>query len=156
MGTNAAEIHSNRSQQQRREALDGFRCGRYRVLVATDIASRGIDVKGIELVLNYDLPASSDDYVHRIGRTARAGEKGHAITFALPYEKRGIWAIERLIRKNLPISKLPELAHVQVPANIPMQEERETRVPRQRTSYFPPRGQNNRFRKAGGFKKYSY
>ena len=72
MGHRAAEIHSNRSLGQRREALDGFKSGRYRVLVATDIASRGIDVVGIELVLNYDLPDDPGDYVHRIGRTARA------------------------------------------------------------------------------------
>ena len=69
MGHNAAEIHSNRSLAQRRDALEGFRSGKYRVLVATDIAARGIDVRGIELVLNYDLPSQSEDYVHRIGRT---------------------------------------------------------------------------------------
>ena len=108
MNINAAEIHSNRSLAQRREALDGFKSGKYRVLVATDIASRGIDVVGIELVLNYDLPQTSDDYVHRIGRTARAGAAGHAITFAVPGEQREIRSIERLIRKTLPVSKLPE------------------------------------------------
>jgi ATP-dependent RNA helicase RhlE len=67
----AAEIHSDRSQAQRNEAMDGFRIGRYRVPVATDIAARGIDVSGIELVVNYDLPAYGEDYVHRIGRTGR-------------------------------------------------------------------------------------
>ena len=108
-GIRAAEIHSNRSLNQRREALEGFRSGRYRVLVATDVASRGIDVKGIELVVNYDLPSSSDDYVHRIGRTARAGSGGHAISFAMPGERNEVRNIERLIRKNLPISELPEL-----------------------------------------------
>ncbi|MFA4890290.1 MAG: DEAD/DEAH box helicase [Candidatus Paceibacterota bacterium] len=108
-GVSAAEIHSNRSLNQRREALAGFKSGRYRTLVATDIASRGIDVSGIELVVNYDLPSTSDDYVHRIGRTARAGASGHAITFAKPDEFREIRAIERLIRKSLPVSKLPEL-----------------------------------------------
>ncbi|MBI3684841.1 DEAD/DEAH box helicase [Candidatus Azambacteria bacterium] len=107
-----AEIHSNRSLSQRREALDGFKFGKYRVLVATDIASRGIDVKGIELVLNYDLPSSSDDYVHRIGRTARAGAEGHAITFAMPDEGSEVHAIERLIRKSLPVAKHPDLPHV--------------------------------------------
>ena len=109
MGITAAEIHSNRSLNQRREALNGFKIGKYRVLVATDIASRGIDVVGIELVLNYDLPSTSNDYVHRIGRTARAGASGHAITFAMPGENREIRAIERLIRKPIPVSKLPEL-----------------------------------------------
>ncbi len=109
MGVLAAEIHSNRSLGQRREALEGFKTGKYQVLVATDIASRGIDVVGIELVVNYDLPSSSDDYVHRIGRTARAGAGGHAISFAMPGEQREIRGIENLIRKSLPISKLPEL-----------------------------------------------
>ncbi|MBI3305277.1 DEAD/DEAH box helicase [Candidatus Parcubacteria bacterium] len=109
MSHSAAEIHSNRSLGQRRDALDGFKSGKYRVLVATDIAARGIDVQGIELVLNYDLPAHSEDYVHRIGRTARAGAEGHAISFVLPEEQREVRSIERLIRKSLPVSKLPEL-----------------------------------------------
>ena len=112
MGIRASEIHSNRSLNQRREALDGFKTGRYRVLVATDIASRGIDVIGIELVLNYDMPSSSNDYVHRIGRTARAGAGGHAITFAVPGEQGEVRSIERLIRKSLPVAKLPELPHI--------------------------------------------
>ncbi len=109
MGHNAAEIHSNRSLAQRREALDGFKSGRYRVLVATDIASRGIDVAGIGLVLNYDLPANPEDYVHRIGRTARAGAGGHAISFATPDQKGEIRQIERLISKTLKISPVPNL-----------------------------------------------
>ena len=108
LGVNAAEIHSNRTLGQRRDALEGFKRGKYRVLVATDIASRGIDVRGIELVVNYDLPASSEDYVHRIGRTARAGAGGHAIAFALPTERHAVRAIERLTRKSLPVSVLPE------------------------------------------------
>ena len=86
-GHTAAEIHANRSLGQRRDALEGFKNGRYRVLVATDIAARGIDVQNIELVVNYDLPQSAEDYVHRIGRTARAGETGHAISFARPNQR---------------------------------------------------------------------
>lgn len=109
MGHSVSELHSNRSLTQRREALDGFRNGKYRVLVATDIAARGIDVRGIELVLNFDLPDNRDDYVHRIGRTGRAGSVGHAITFATPQERNDVRGIERLIRTTIPFSKLPEL-----------------------------------------------
>jgi ATP-dependent RNA helicase RhlE len=109
LGHTAAEIHSNRSLNQRREALEGFKNGRYRILVATDIAARGIDVKGIELVINYDLPSNPEDYIHRIGRTARAGATGHAISFAMPDERRDVQDIERLMRATLPFSKLPEL-----------------------------------------------
>ena len=109
MGHTAAEIHSNRSLSQRREALEGFKNGKYRILVATDIAARGIDVKGIELVLNFDLPGTAEDYVHRIGRTARAGGTGHAISFATPEQRSDVRGIERLIRTALPLSNLPEL-----------------------------------------------
>lgn len=109
MGYSAAELHSNRSLSQRRAALDGFRNGTYRILVATDIASRGIDVKGIELVINYDLPQSPEDYVHRIGRTGRVGGAGHAISFAMPNEQSDVRSIERLIRTTLPLSQLPQL-----------------------------------------------
>lgn len=108
LGHTVAEIHSNRSLSQRREALEGFKRGKYRVLMATDIAARGIDVKGIELVVNFDLPASAEDYVHRIGRTGRAGMVGHAIAFATPDQKNDVRDIERLMRITLPPSKLPE------------------------------------------------
>ncbi len=113
MGYNAAEIHSNRSLNQRREALDGFKSGKYKVLVATDIAARGIDVTGIELVINYDLPEDAENYVHRIGRTARAGHKGHAISFATPDQSGNVRDIEKLIKKLLPVSKHPGLSHEQ-------------------------------------------
>jgi len=109
LGYTATELHSNRSLNQRKEALDGFRNGKYRILVATDIAARGIDVKGIELVLNYDLPTDPEAYVHRIGRTGRIGGAGHAISFATPDQKRDVRDIERLIQVTLPPSKLPEL-----------------------------------------------
>lgn len=108
MGYKAAEIHSNRSLTQRREALEGFKRGLYRVLVATDIASRGIDVTGIELVINYDLPEDAGNYVHRIGRTGRAGQKGRAISIATPDQKTDVRDIEKLIRVSLPVIKHPD------------------------------------------------
>jgi len=107
IGVSAAEIHSNRSLNQRKEALEGFKLGRYRVLVATDIASRGIDVTGIELVINYDLPENPEDYVHRIGRTGRAGMAGKAISFAMPDQGAKVREIQKLTRLLLPIIKLP-------------------------------------------------
>lgn len=97
----AAEIHSNRTLGQRRVALEGFKSGRYRILVATDIAARGIDVKEIGMVINFDLPDDAEDYVHRIGRTGRAGNKGVAISFATPDQKHGVDTIGRLIRQAL-------------------------------------------------------
>ncbi|MFA6992921.1 MAG: DEAD/DEAH box helicase [Candidatus Gracilibacteria bacterium] len=103
MGHAAAEIHSNRSLGQRKEALEGFKKGKYKVLVATDIAARGIDVQNIELVINYDLPDNPDDYVHRIGRTARAGREGKAISLATPEQRRDVQIIERIIKKTLPV-----------------------------------------------------
>ncbi len=106
MGHTAAEIHSDRSLAQRREALDGFKSGKYRVLIATDIAARGIDVSGIELVVNYDLPQDPNDYVHRIGRTGRAGLAGKAVSFALPEQAGDIRSIERLTRVKIP-TKFP-------------------------------------------------
>ncbi len=109
----AAEIHSNRSLGQRKEALEGFKSGKYRVLVATDIASRGIDVKGIELVINFDLPESAGDYVHRIGRTGRAGLTGKAISFVMPEQRNKVREIERLMRSTIPISQLPDLPQSQ-------------------------------------------
>lgn len=112
MGYKAIDIHSNKSLFQRKEAMSGFKSGRYRVLVATDIASRGIDVSNISLVINYDLPDNSEDYVHRIGRTGRAGSTGRAISFATFRERNNIKRIERLIKKNISVSKTPKLLKI--------------------------------------------
>lgn len=146
-----AELHSNRSLNQRREALQGFKMGKYRVLVATDIAARGIDVKNIELVVNYDLPSNAEDYVHRIGRTARAGMKGHAIAFATPDQRGDVRGIERLIRITLPLSKLPEL-----PPLPPRETSFASREPRRFTSgrggfsrEAPQRSQGSGFSRSG-------
>jgi len=106
-GVSAAEIHSDRSMGQRKDALNGFKTGRHRVLVATDIAARGIDVTGIELVINYDLPDDPSNYVHRIGRTGRAGRKGHAISLAKPDQGSDVKGIEKIIRSTIPLSNHP-------------------------------------------------
>jgi len=115
MGFAAAEIHSNRSQGQRQHALAGFKRGRYQVLIATDIAARGIDVSGIELVVNYDMPANSEDYVHRIGRTGRAGKTGHAISFATTEQRGYVGSIERFMKTKVAISALPLLPTDKLP-----------------------------------------
>jgi len=107
-GVNAARIHGNRSQAQRTDALEGFKSGRYRVLVATDIAARGIDVEALGHVVNFDVPAQSEDYIHRVGRTARAELTGEAFTFASPEETDDLRSIERAIGKPLPRVTLPD------------------------------------------------
>jgi ATP-dependent RNA helicase RhlE len=105
VGHSAAEIHSDRTLSQRRLALEGFKEGVYRILIATDIASRGIDVKDIKLVVNFDLPDNPEDYVHRIGRTGRAGSEGRAVTFASPDQRKDLMDIERLIQLEIPLSE---------------------------------------------------
>jgi len=125
MGYRVAEMHSNRSLSQRREALEGFKSGRYKVLVATDIAARGIDVIGIELVINYDLPDEAGNYVHRIGRTARAGHKGHAISFATPDQSRDVRDIEKIIRTSLPIVRHPEISPERFTTSQPYPQDRQ-------------------------------
>ena len=112
-GFPAAEIHADRTQGQRKDALRRFKTGECRILVATDIAARGIDVKAIELVLNYDLPDDVGNYVHRIGRTGRAGVKGHAITLATPDQRKDVKAIEQLIHSNIPVSRHPKFSVVE-------------------------------------------
>ena len=97
-----AKIHGNRSQAQRTEALEGFKSGRYRCLVATDIVARGIDVEQLEHVVNFDVPHIPEDYIHRVGRTARADATGDAFTFVSPEEEGDLSAIERAISKRLP------------------------------------------------------
>ena len=100
-----AAIHSDKTQGQRTRALDGFRKGAVRVLVATDIASRGIDVPDVSCVVNMELPLETESYVHRIGRTARAGESGAAISFVTGEERGQLKAVERLIRKTIRVDR---------------------------------------------------
>ena len=94
-------IHADRSQPQREAALSEFRDGRTRVLVATDIAARGLDVDSVSHVINYDVPAAPEDYVHRVGRTGRAGKQGKAITIVTPVDELSMRAIERLIGESV-------------------------------------------------------
>jgi ATP-dependent RNA helicase RhlE len=122
---NAARIHGNRSQAQRTEALAGFKSGKYRVLVATDIAARGIDVEALSHVVNFDVPAVPEDYIHRVGRTGRAELTGDAFTFVAPEEEGDIKAIERAIGKVLPRVTLPDFdykARPQAKLEIPLAE----------------------------------
>jgi ATP-dependent RNA helicase RhlE len=115
-GIQVNALHGNKSQPQREKALDQFRSGRARVLVATDIAARGIDVTGVSHVINYDLPAEPESYVHRIGRTARAGLAGIAISFCDPTERSTLRAIERLMNASIPvIGTVPADFHAAAP-----------------------------------------
>ncbi len=140
LGHSAAEIHSNRSLPQRREAMDGFKSGKYRILVATDIAARGIDVKNIEIVINYDLPEDPENYIHRIGRTGRAGQGGRAISFAMPDQGADMKNIENLMKAVVPVSKHPE---------VPEAEFYKTHVPKPHPKGFLYRGM-----RSGGHRRF--
>jgi ATP-dependent RNA helicase RhlE len=121
----SARIHGNRSQAQRTQALDGFKSGRYRVLVATDVAARGIDVEALSHVVNFDVPAVADDYIHRVGRTGRAEATGDAFTFVAPDEEGDLRNIERALGKRLPRVTVPGFDYAKRPAErfeIPVQE----------------------------------
>ncbi len=107
-GIQADRIHGNRSQAQRTAALAGFKAGKFRVLVATDIAARGIDVEALGHVVNFDVPKVPEDYIHRVGRTARAEAVGEAFTFVAPEEESELRAIERAVGQKLPRVRVPE------------------------------------------------
>ena len=114
-GVRAERIHGNRSQAQRTAALAGFKSGRFPVLVATDIAARGIDVEALGHVVNFDVPMSPDDYVHRVGRTGRAEAKGDAFTFVSPEEMDELSAIERALSRRLPMVTVPDFDYAAEP-----------------------------------------
>lgn len=105
-GHSAAVLHSNRSQNQRRRALDGFRSGKVQLMVATDIAARGLDVETISHVINYDIPGSADDYIHRIGRTGRAQRTGDALTLVTSDDRAAVRDIERALGQPIPVHKV--------------------------------------------------
>ncbi|HSE50916.1 MAG TPA: DEAD/DEAH box helicase [Gemmatimonadales bacterium] len=124
-GIKAERIHGNRSQTQRTEALAGFKGGKYRVLVATDIAARGIDIEALGHVVNFDVPMAPDDYIHRVGRTARAEATGDAFTFVAPEEEGELRQIERAVGKRLPRVILPDFnysARAEARLEIPLAE----------------------------------
>lgn len=157
-GITSVAIHGNKSQAQRTTALQAFRDGRVRILVATDIAARGIDVSGVSHVFNYELPNVPDQYVHRIGRTARAGAEGLAISFCAPDEKSYLRDIERLTRVKCEVMPLPENFVEQVrnlpkpAAAAPERDARDHRGGRpqgQRHQGHAPRGEGQR--REGGF-----
>jgi ATP-dependent RNA helicase RhlE len=106
-GISAIAMHGDKSQAQRIQALEEFRSGAVRVLVATDIAQRGLDVTGISHVVNYDVPEQAEDYVHRIGRTGRAAATGDAYTFMAPDEIATVRLIERVIGQEIPRISVP-------------------------------------------------
>lgn len=156
-GIKSDEIHSNRSLAQRKRALSDFKTGRIRVLVATDIAARGIDVKDISTVINYDIPENADDYVHRIGRTGRAGAQGKAITFAMPDQRGDVRDIERLIRQAIAIGQMP--AGIKDPGVSKLSgDSRDSGGPRKRfqhrdRNFGRPEGQSRRQAAGGSFSR---
>jgi ATP-dependent RNA helicase RhlE len=137
-GVSAEAIHGNKSQNQRERVLGAFRSGKLKVLIATDIAARGIDVDGISHVINYDLPNMPESYVHRIGRTARAGATGIAISFCSPDEVSFLRAIERAIRQQIPATASAGSVAPAAGAPIPTDAER------------PERREGRRRRRNGG------
>src|SRR5438045_9686321 len=104
-------MHADRTQAQRNSALHGFKTGNHQIMVATDIAARGIDVKKLSHVINYDVPEHTEDYVHRIGRTGRHFEVGDAMTLCSPDEERYVSLIERFIGRKLPRVQLPDFPY---------------------------------------------
>jgi ATP-dependent RNA helicase RhlE len=153
-GVNAAAIHGNKSQAQRTAAINGFRNGAVPVLVATDIAARGIDIPGVSHVFNYEIPNVAEQYVHRIGRTARNGANGIALSFVAPDEKPYIRDIEKLTGVKLAAMSLPEdfakqAARLPLPAKKTAEEEEDARHSR-RGPAGRPSGRNDGGRNDGG------
>lgn len=124
----SAAIHGNKSQSAREAALDNFKKGKIKVLIATDIAARGIDVQGVSHVINYDLPVEAESYVHRIGRTARAGKDGDAISFCDETERDALARIQKLINKKLPVETFVGEAEQSVKDSRPERSYRDPRA----------------------------
>jgi ATP-dependent RNA helicase RhlE len=141
-GFKSDAIHGNKSQNARQRALDSFKSGGIRVLVATDIAARGVDVDDVTHVINFELPNEPESYVHRIGRTARAGTEGIAISFCDQSERIYLRDIERLVKRQIPVVTHDLPASALAPANA--NEERRPQGPKERNYKNPKRRFGNR------------
>jgi ATP-dependent RNA helicase RhlE len=116
----ATSMHGDRTQGQRRQALNGFKSGKYQIMVATDIAARGLDIDGISHVINFDMPGTADAYIHRIGRTGRAQRTGEAFTFVTPDDLSLVQKIEKIMKQKLPRKTLPDFDYaIPKPENQP-------------------------------------
>ncbi len=145
----AAAIHGNKSQNQRQKALKDFKEGRIRVLVATDIASRGIDIDQLRYVVNYDIPNEPETYVHRIGRSGRAGEEGVSISLCEPEENDYIRSIEKLIDQKIELVEGHPFPQTDRPMNAEEKRAFEKEKVRKRQEYFESRRKNNGSRNSG-------
>ncbi|MDH2327568.1 DEAD/DEAH box helicase [Cereibacter sp. SYSU M97828] len=132
-GFNAGAIHGDLEQRQRMATLDDFREGRLQLLVASDVAARGLDIPTVSHVFNFDVPTHPEDYVHRIGRTGRAGRKGKAFTIATPYDEKYVNAIESLVKQPIPRGDLPEGVTMAEPTAAAAPEGESERRPRSRS-----------------------
>jgi ATP-dependent RNA helicase RhlE len=138
-GVDTATLHSNRSQSQRTQALAAFKSGRCRVLVATDIAARGIDVEAISHVINFDFPMHAEDYVHRIGRTGRAQAEGDAISFVTPDDEGSVRDLEKMIGRRVPRKTVAGFDYSERPAIVSLHP-----APQQRAQLRPPQRRERR------------
>ena len=143
----ASAIHGDKSQNQRQKALKSFKDSQIRILVATDIAARGIDIDKLSFVLNYDIPNESETYVHRIGRCGRAGEQGVAISICEPEENIYAKNIEKLIRQEIEIIKNHPFPQTDKPMNSQQKKEFEKEKKRRRKEFFANRNKNSRNKK---------
>lgn len=149
----ASAIHGDKSQNQRQNALKSFKKGAVRVLVATDIAARGIDIDKLHYVLNYDIPNESETYVHRIGRCGRAGEQGVSISICEPEENRYVRDIEKLISKNIDVVTDHPFPQTEKPMNAQQKKEFEKEKQRKKQEFFANRKKKKSFQNNRGFRR---
>lgn len=150
----SAAIHSDKTQAQRQRVLEGFKKGKYQVMIATDIAARGIDVAGITHVINYDVPNYAEDYVHRIGRTGRAEHEGEAITFVSPDENAHLRSIEKFIERKFTMEKCEGFSYRKTEPANPQQHQEKSDFPEQQeySEERPQRQQHSHQPRGGGYR----